>query len=144
MFSPSSAIPCSAALPLPSHTLHTSPEPAKPRDTMSIGFYSIAGTIFFGLGVLVCLSAAILFIASGMGLSALPRAHLNLHDTYYIIYKPTYRLAQLALPLTAGILLMISGRFMKQSSRSIQAQADEAAASFRTGESSLSSPEGPE
>ena len=109
---------------------------------MSIGFYGITGSVFFWLGLIVCLFAGILFIASGMGLSALAKAHLHLHDTYYIIYKPTYRIALLALPLAAGILLMISGRFMKQSSRSIQAQADEAAASWPTDESSPSSPNG--
>jgi len=97
---------------------------------MTIGFYGIAGSVFFWLCLAICLFAVVLFVASGIGLSALAKAHLHLHDTYYIIYKPTYRLALLALPVAAGILLMISGRFMKQSSRSFQAQADETAASL--------------
>ncbi|MES2659194.1 MAG: hypothetical protein V4689_11300 [Verrucomicrobiota bacterium] len=85
---------------------------------MTVQQFAATGTLLFCLGILMVTGAIALYVMTRTGIFLQPRADLQLHDTYYIVFPRGSRLIFL-LPLLAGFAMIASGVLIKTHLRTL-------------------------
>lgn len=85
---------------------------------MTVQQFATIGTLLFWMGILMVIGAIALYVMTRTGIFLQPRADLQLHDTYYIVFPRGSALIFL-LPLLAGFSMIASSVLIKTHLRSL-------------------------
>jgi hypothetical protein len=80
---------------------------------MSFQWHGVIATALMWTGLLIGLAAVALFLTGRFGVFPVESGEVS-HDSRYVVLKLPIRLLLLILPLTAGVLLGVTGTILKK------------------------------